>query len=82
MEPTIVLSPLSVALADAMARKRHFHTITDAGLLCRICSELLPTAEAWAKDDGACPGYVQRGQEPAMLPSQPLSVGPAEGGRG
>jgi hypothetical protein len=62
MTPTMILSPLAVALADAMAHKRHFRTITDAGLLCRICSALLPTAEAWAADDGVCPGYVQCGQ--------------------
>ena len=82
MTPTLAFSALDTMVADALARQTHFMTFTTGGLLCRICSTFWPDAEAWAADSGVCPGYVQCGQEPAMLPSQPHAVGPAESGRG
>jgi hypothetical protein len=56
MTPTVVLTPLAVALADAMARKTHFFTITaEARALCRVCGASFDLDE-YAADDGVCAG--------------------------
>ena len=67
MNPTLILSPLAVALADAMAHHTHFPSalLVEDAICCRICGVVWPTAETWAADDGVCPGYVQPcGQAP------------------
>jgi hypothetical protein len=78
MDPahTLTLSALGVAMVDALAHHEHFPTalLIPESICCRICGVVWSTPEAWAEDNGYCPGYVQCGQDPAL--TQPLSIGP------
>lgn len=75
MTPTLILSPLSVALADSLARHVHFLTVTMEGrALCRLCGTTWNLDE-YVADSGVCPGSVQRGFEPVPGAEHRLTVG-------
>lgn len=75
MTPTMIISPLTVAMADAVASGLHFMTFTEHGIaVCRICSRMW-NLEAYTADTTKCPGYSTCGLDP--VGTQPLSIGPA-----